>query len=187
MSLMNETVRTNPIDRTIIRVAALFGRHSKEVERFLKFSVVGVIGALVDFGMLNLLQLTLLVPVPPQQQAKIALATGVAFCSAVTSNFLWNRYWTYPDSRSRSLRRQLAIFFTLNAVGLVFRLAFVSITFHALGDVGATFVENLELASATNHEALSYQLGTNMAQAISTVIVMMWNFFANRYWTYNDV
>jgi putative flippase GtrA len=27
----------------------------------------------------------------------------------------------------------------------------------------------------------------NIALAAAVLVVMMWNFFANRYWTYNDV
>lgn len=30
-------------------------------------------------------------------------------------------------------------------------------------------------------------LGHNIALAIAVLVVMMWNFFANRYWTYNDI
>jgi len=31
------------------------------------------------------------------------------------------------------------------------------------------------------------RLGENAALAVSVVVVMFWNFFANRYWTYNDI
>jgi hypothetical protein len=30
-------------------------------------------------------------------------------------------------------------------------------------------------------------LGENMALATVVLIVMLWNFFINRYWTYNDI
>jgi putative flippase GtrA len=30
-------------------------------------------------------------------------------------------------------------------------------------------------------------MGTLIAQFIGVIVVMFWNFFANRYWTYNDV
>ena len=32
-----------------------------------------------------------------------------------------------------------------------------------------------------------YNIGLNLTKAIAAIIVMMWNFFINRYWTYNDV
>jgi putative flippase GtrA len=31
------------------------------------------------------------------------------------------------------------------------------------------------------------QIGTLTAQLMAIGFVMIWNFFANRYWTYNDV
>jgi hypothetical protein len=33
----------------------------------------------------------------------------------------------------------------------------------------------------------AYVMGENLALAIVVIIVMFWNFFVNRYWTYNDV
>jgi len=177
---------TNIIDRTIMRVSVKFGTKSKEVERFIKFFIVGMIGFIVDFTTLNLLQFTVLVPVDPNHNEKIALATGISFCAAVCSNFIWNRYWTYPDSRSKSIRRQLVMFFTINVVAMIFRLIFVSITFDffaALGHdilVAINIVENLT-------EELEHQVGTNIAQAIAVLTAMFWNFGANRLITYNDV
>ena len=38
-----------------------------------------------------------------------------------------------------------------------------------------------------NIPTYAVRLGENAALAVSVVVVMFWNFFANRYWTYNDV
>src|SRR5574341_315025 len=142
---MTPLTRLNPIDQLIVWISGFFFHRSKEVERFLKFSVVGTFGALVDFGTLNLLQSYVLIPVQPNQNIKVKLASGIAFCAAVISNFIWNRCWTYPDSRSRSVRRQLTIFFFLNGIGLIFRVLFVSNTFHALGKIGTDLLTSLSL------------------------------------------
>ncbi len=162
------------------------GKRAKEVERFLKFATVGILGAIIDFAALNLLQATILRPVEPHLTLKVALATGTAFTTAVSSNFIWNRYWTYPDSRSRHIRQQLIQFFMVNMAGLVFRLIWVRLLFHPLGDLGTDILRTLgavELLDA----AATKQLGTNFAQFFAIWIVMVWNFFVNRYWTYNDV
>lgn len=50
----------NPLDIPISAIAARFGDKSKEVERFLKFVVVGLIGFIVDFGTVTILQATIL-------------------------------------------------------------------------------------------------------------------------------
>lgn len=174
------------LNRAIVRISVRFGEKGKEVERFLKFAVVGIIGAVVDFGVLNVLQATVLRPEDPNVQMKVAMATGVAFTSAVVSNFIWNRYWTYPDSRSRSIRRQLAQFFVVNTIGLLFRLWFVKTLFEPFGTAGADMLQSLGLADGLD-DATTSQFGTNIAQFFAVWIVMVWNFFVNRYWTYNDV
>ena len=124
----------NLLNQIILKLSLRFGgTKAKEVERFLKFAMVGIIGAVIDFGVLNLLQATVLRPVEPHLALKVALATGTAFTSAVTSNFIWNRYWTYPDSRSRPIQQQLIQFFIVNVVGLVFRLIWVRVLVQPVG------------------------------------------------------
>jgi putative flippase GtrA len=177
--------KVNPLDRFILWIAGFFGEKSKEVERFLKFAIVGGIGAMVDFATLNVV-LFLVKPVSMDNDFKVAFATGTAFCAAVLSNFIWNRYWTYPDSRSRSLRRQLVQFFVVSMAGLLFRLIFVSTTYVYLGDFSITVLDALGINTGWGTETI-YHLGTNEATALSIIIVMFWNFFANRYWTYNDI
>ena len=36
-------------------------------------------------------------------------------------------------------------------------------------------------------EAYSVRIGDNLALVLAVIVVMFWNFFVNRYWTYNDV
>lgn len=174
-------------NQVILKVSArLGGAKAKEFERFLKFATVGIIGAVIDFGVLNLLQATLLHPAEPRVSLKIALATGIAFTSAVISNFVWNRYWTYPDSRSRAIHRQVTQFFIVNVIGLLFRLAWVKTLYGPFGNVGVDALRTMGLISSFADTA-TRRLGTNIAQFFAVWIVMVWNFFVNRYWTYNDV
>ncbi|MBN2303017.1 MAG: GtrA family protein [Anaerolineae bacterium] len=181
---------TYPFDwwnEVILRISArVGGQRGKELERFLKFATVGILGAIIDFGVLNLLQATVLQPSGDYVNAKVALATGCAFVSAVSSNFVWNRYWTYPDSRSRSIRRQWVQFFIVSLAGLLFRLVWVRTTFGPFGDIGTDMFESLGIVDSLSDTSVS-RLGTNIAQFFAVWIVMIWNFFVNRYWTYNDV
>lgn len=177
-------------NRLITKIAGKFGAKSKEVERFLKFAFVGVIGAIVDFGTLLVMQATILKPVAPHQGTKVILATTIAFIVAVSSNFIWNRYWTYPDSRTRSIRRQLAQFFSINAVGWVMRTIWIRFTYLPIGvAVTPLFLELMSRISPEYVQSAdtTEKLGTITAQLCAIGIVMVWNFFANRYWTYNDI
>lgn len=183
----------NPLDAPILAIAARFGEKSKDVERLLKFLVVGVIGAVVDFGTVIILQATLFPPIDSSGEPitlNVAIATSVAFAAAVISNFTWNRLWTYPDSRSRSMRRQLALFTFISLVGWLGRTLWISISFHFLGSVFMPVVlpvVRLWRLGYIPSITAEGKLGTMVAQLIGVAVVMFWNFLANRYWTYNDV
>lgn len=146
--------------------------NSRERSRFLRFAMVGVIGAVVDFGVMNLLTRLF--------QMELVPAGTLSFIAAVISNFLWNRYWTYPDSRSKPILRQLVQFLVVSVAGLAIRvpvLALLDVPMHRL-------FESLPF----QHAVLSADfLAKNISLAIAVVIVMFWNFFINRYWTYGDV
>lgn len=175
----------------IVLIASRFGSKSKEVERFLKFAFVGIIGAVVDFSTVFVLQITpLLAPEEPNKQLKVIIATTIAFIAAVTSNFIWNRYWTYPDSRSRSIRRQLAQFAFINAIGWGMRTIWIALMFKPIGVFITPYFVNIMARVSPDYVQTSTtvaKVGTFSAQLMAIGIVMIWNFFANRYWTYNDV
>lgn len=166
------------------RVRALV-RH-KEFERFWKFAVVGAIGAVVDFGTFTGLRaLGWLDPVKIRLPFRfmltgLGISGAIAFVLAVTSNFIWNRYWTYPDSRSKSVVSQLITFFVVNIVGIFIRIPILELLSEPFGNVA------YRVAPGLGEETTSW-LGESTAWALAVVIVMFWNFFVNRYWTYNDV
>ncbi|MBN1966243.1 MAG: GtrA family protein [Anaerolineae bacterium] len=177
---------SSTLNSLIKRASVRFGGDkAKELERFLKFTVVGAIGFVVDFGTLNILQATILRP-SPDSALPVVLATSIAFTAAITSNFIWNRYWTYPDSRSRPVLQQLVQFFTVNIAGWLVRSLIVVLLYGLLGQVAAGVINSLSPGAVASPE-MQDRIGTNLAQAVAVLAVMFWNFFVNRYWTYNDV
>ena len=143
----------------------------RERTRFFRFLVVGLIGAVVDFGIENLLHRIFGVP--------YVWAGTISFICAVCSNFVWNRYWTYPDSRSRPLLKQLGMFFLVNIAGVMIRIPIL----HFLEPVFYRFVSRFPIPAPLTAELLA----KNLTLAVAVVIVLLWNFFINRYWTYNDI
>jgi putative flippase GtrA len=144
----------------------------RERTRFLRFAVVGIIGAVVDFGVMNILSRAFGFP--------LVVAGTISFIAALISNFVWNRYWTYPDSRSKPIARQLFEFTIVNAAGLLIRIPILAL----LEPVLLRFFYWLPL----NYSIFSPEfLAKNFTLAIAVIIVMFWNFFVNRYWTYSDV
>ena len=116
----------------------------------------------------------------PEQAYALAptFAGTISFLAAILSNFMWNRYWTYPDSRDKSPRRQFAMFFVVSLVGIIIRLPIITFLHGPLTQL---------FALVPSLEPFAVLLGDNAALAVAVVVVMFWNFFANRYWTYNDV
>jgi putative flippase GtrA len=144
---------------------------NQERIRFLKFALVGAVGAVIDFGVMNLMTRMF--------NMKLVFAGTISFTCAVISNFILNRYWTYPDSRSRHLLHQLGMFVIVSAAGIAFRIPIL----HYVEPLMASFIENITRVSDANAEVLA----KNFTLAFAIGVVMIWNFFINRYWTYNDI
>ena len=173
-----------PIDNLIVALSQKIGRgQAREVERFIKFAFVGTLGFIIDIGALILLQNTVL---PPESDSNVLFANSIAFVLAVCSNFIWNRFWTYPDSRSYSIRRQLTQFGIVSVIGLVIRNLWMSGTYEALGQLSTTVLQGM-LSDYAPTLIDQNKLGTTIALIFGVLIVMIWNFTANRLWTYNDV
>ncbi len=145
--------------------------NAKERVRFFRFAIVGVIGAVIDFGIMNLLTRVF--------DRSLVLAGTISFICAVVSNFIWNRYWTYPESRSRTITKQLTMFFAVNIAGMAIRIPIL----HFIEPPMYTLFNGINLNIPFDTEFLA----KNFTLAFAVGIVMLWNFFANRYWTYNDV
>lgn len=145
--------------------------NQKERSRFLRFAMVGAFGAVVDFGVMNLLSHYFDMP--------LVIAGTISFTCAVLSNFTWNRYWTYPESRSRPLMHQLGMFFLVNTAGVLIRIPIL----HFIEPILLRFFED---GAHLSHLSADF-LARNGTLALAVGIVMLWNYFINRHWTYNDV
>lgn len=181
---------TSPARResSALRERVRFLLANKETQRFLKFLVVGTIGAAIDYGTFTGLNVSgWLDGIAVRLLFGFALtglgiAGAIAFTLAVISNFIWNRYWTYPDSRSKSLASQMITFFAVNAIGVLIRIPILELLSRPIGELGAGL-----LPHPAGIAVDWVWLGKSIAWAIAVTVVLFWNFFVNRYWTYNDV
>src|SRR5688500_10469306 len=144
---------------------------NKERVRFLKFATVGAIGSVIDIVIMNLLTQLL--------NMRLVYAGTISLICAIVSNFMFNRYWTYPDSRSRHFLHQLSMFFLVNVVGTLFRLPILHF-------VEPMMVNAFERMAHLSHSSAQI-IAKNATLAFAIAVVMIWNFFINRYWTYNDI
>lgn len=144
---------------------------SKERSRFLKFATVGALGSMIDFGVMNLLTRAF--------SMRLVFAGTISFICAVINNFTGNRFWTYPESRSRHILHQLGMFFIVNVAGIAIRVPIL----HFVEPPMENFVRSTGVLSSFSPETIA----KNATLGLAIAIVMLWNFFVNRYWTYNDV
>jgi putative flippase GtrA len=125
-------------------------RAALELRRLGKFAVVGPSRFIVDFAALNLLMFRFGLPA--------RAANTCSFTAAVSNTFIWNRLWTFPESRQRPLTTQLAQFFLPGQPR-----ALVGSRFFALG--------------------WSY----NLAKAAVSGVTVFWNFGSNCAWAWRGL
>ena len=181
---MNDSIDTLDTPTLVDRIQVLL--HHKEFERFWKFLVVGAIGAVVDYGSFTALNAfgwfdDAVINLPFNLRVTgVGISGTIALVIAVISNFVWNRYWTYPDSRSKPIAWQLITFFVVNVVGVFIRIPILELLSRPLSRFSTIVLPRLG-------EGTAVWLGESAAWAVAVVIVLFWNFFVNRYWTYNDI
>jgi dolichol-phosphate mannosyltransferase len=119
--------------------------------QLLKFGLVGGSGYVINLAVFALLSTEL-------GLHHVPAALG-AFCVAVSSNFLWNRHWTFAAADGHA-GFQAARFFAVSVAALLVNL----VALEAL--------------------LLSTSLGALAAQAIAVAIAMPFNFLGNKLWTF---
>lgn len=171
-----------PIDGLIEWVAnKVGGNKSREVVRFLKFACVGTLGAIIDLGISYVLIRAVF---DPMIQIQFLTAATISFTVAVLSNFFWNRYWTYPDSRARPIQEQLTLFAIVSVIGWGGRTVWLSFMKPVFTNIATNMAVQFELAMDETTAAI---VGGMTAIFIGIFVVMVWNFIVNRLWTFNDV
>jgi putative flippase GtrA len=129
--------------------------------RFSKFTVVGLINALVDVGTLNLFLLFL----PTRDPSVLAIYNGVALVLANLNSYVWNTRWTFKGrAKRRNLRQR--VLFTLQAL------------FNISVSNGLFFVLIRPVLIYTDVPAY---LAGNVAKVISVVVASTISFFVLRY------
>lgn len=159
-------------------LSALIAEKRQELVRFLKFCVVGVIGTAIDFGVFNLLHNFL--------HVHQVLSNTLSVSAAIVNNYLWSRYWVYPETKDRQGGKKFAQFVVVSVIAWALNTSILWSTDRwLLGSEGllAGLIAPLAAAAGMEHGVFS----SNGAKVIATGIVLFWNFFANRLWTFRDV
>jgi putative flippase GtrA len=139
------------------KVSAITARyHSAETRRILRFMMVGAASTIHDCTILSILKGLGVSTLP---------ANTFSYLAGSINTFYWNRRWTFACTRSRSWSSQFLPFFAINLVGL-----FLSSTL------------TIWFESALGGNQADWNFLT--AKLMATGLVMIWNYSANRYWTF---
>ena len=136
----------------IIEVKELFTEAT--LLKFLKFCVVGVTGTIIDFGLTWICKEKLKIPK--------FIANAIGFVVAATSNYFFNRIWTWA-SHDPQVGVEYVKFFGVSLVGLGLNTLILYLL----------------------HEKM--KLNFWISKVFATGVVMVWNFLANHYFTFAGV
>ena len=119
--------------------------------KFIKFSLVGFSGVFVDFGTTFICKEILKI------QKYIANSCG--FILAATSNYVFNRIWTF-NSTNPQVMLEFTRFFIIALIGLLINL--------------------LIIWAMTG----KFKVNFYISKLVATILVMAWNFLINAYYTF---
>ena len=136
--------------------------HRKGIRQFVKFCIVGATSFTIDFG----ISFCLTFPF----HMWWVLAKTISFSLAVTNGFFLNQRWTFKAVGHRSHHEQYAMFFGTNIVGLIINLTIMKSVFF--------------FTTHQWHGQHPKQSVFIAATLCATAIVMFWNFFASKHWTF---
>ncbi|WP_432835081.1 GtrA family protein [Dactylosporangium sp. CA-092794] len=129
-------------------------RYRSLATELFKFAAVGAVNTVVDFALVNVLLF-----VGPLK-AKI-----VAAVVATTVSYVLNRQWTYQDRDRTGVRREYAMFFALNGVGLLIQEAGLAVAKYGL-----------HFSESNPGDRLAF----NIANAVGIGLAMIFRFWAYR-------
>jgi putative flippase GtrA len=168
------------------RLLDLKNNNPREFARFGKFLAVGAVGFAVDFGSFNVMHAlgvgaAIAVHLPIAQDYFTGhpevIEQALSFTVATLSNFLWNYFWIYPEARASNPGRKLFQFIFVSLAGLVIGVPVFA---------GALFAFRA-LVAALGLNTLRFNLAGNLALMTRVGVLLFWNFFVNRKWTYGEV
>lgn len=114
--------------------------------KFLKFCLIGFSGMIIDFGTTWLLK----------EKAKINkyIANSTGFILAATSNYIWNRLWTFHSENPR-IAAEYLLFILISVTGLG--------------------LNNLVIYILADRLRVNFYI----SKLVATVVVTLWNFTMN--------
>ncbi len=136
-------------------------KHWKDIildKVFLRYCAVGVLGTAIDLGVFA--ALVEISGIDPATSHLTYVFVTAGFTLAVINNFFLNKMWTFGLTERKNTKKQFIKFVITAVIGLLISNAFMYVWISVL---------------------LIWHI---LAKLMTSAIVLVWNFFANKYWTF---
>lgn len=137
----------------------------KLIEQILKFGVVGIIAALIDFGALNLLVGLF--------HMHNVLASTISFTVSLVFNYFASMRFVFHHRPDMARWMEMVIFLFSAVVGLLMNDAIIWLSTYGMNK-DAYYSQHIE-----------YLFRTNLGKIVATVVVAIWNFIIRK-WLLDD-
>ena len=125
---------------------------------FIRYGLVGAVSTVLDYVFLNISAVLM-----GNRSDLLWLATAIGFCVGLVNGYYMNSRWTFKYNTRGQEAKKFSQFAIISLVGL-----------------GLTEVIVLYFAN-------SLGLDKNIAKLIAVIIVFFWNYFGNKFWTFQKV
>ncbi len=139
------------------------------VRQFVKFGIVGASSTVINLSVLYLM-LTLL-------HGHRYISATIAFLVSVSNGYYWNKRWTFKEAQAKAVHTQFTQFLLVNLIGLGLDLLIIRLISVPLEHQ----IHHLRASLPAHTVEKAAVIG---AQLVATAVIVFWNFFANRFWTF---
>jgi putative flippase GtrA len=154
----------------------------KGLRQFVKFVLVGLSSTVVNFALVEILYYRL-------HLLSLLADVTIAFVISVCNGFIWNRRWTFKHARHNAAHEQYVQFMAVNLVGwFLNNMIVVLIVAHYSGggvlSNWQSFLKVFEAIALGTGKHLFRKMLVYGSMFAAASVVVFWNFFANRHWTF---
>jgi putative flippase GtrA len=135
---------------------AFYDRWHHLIRELTKFGIIGVFNTALDFVVFNLLHFGAGIGPLTSQCLSVVVSA--------TSSYFMNRHWTFRHRARSGLRREYALFFIFNGVGLVIALTVLAVVRYGMG--------------------LEDPFSLNIAKVVGLVLGTLFRFWSYRRWVF---
>lgn len=167
LKIINQNIKINRIilnDKDLIIIFCLFTiiyillinyyvKKYKDLYKFMKFFIVGILNTVIDFSILNILSIKFKV----FKGLGLILINSISFSSAVINSYFWNKYWVF-ENIVKPNKKEFAQFLIVSLGGIIINNSIMYI-----------------LTTEINYLAPSL-LQINLAKIFATAFQLLWNF-----------